>query len=184
MTWDVDLVLMVRVLINDLGSTAKTDAEIQRTLVASCILVSQDIELDNTYVCDISAVTITPDPVVQGDGAAQALFPLKAACIINQGDFKVAIGQGIKVRDGDSQIDTTAGFRGYRDILELGACASYESLRRSIEASNVTSRGACGAVFSPFRKGGTSNSTIGFNTINWYNQFSTHIQNSSRRNRF
>lgn len=183
MAWDVDLVLMVRVLINDLDSTAKTDAELQRILVASCILVNEDIELANDYTCDISALTISPDPVVAGDGAAQALFPLKAACIINQGDFKTAIGQGIKVRDGDSQIDTTAGFRGYRDILTLGPCASYEALRKSIEASNVSARGACGAVFSPFRKGGSGQQNA-LNTISWYDQFSTHIANSNRSNRF
>ena len=184
MTWDVDLVLMVRVITNDLNGTNRSDEEIQRTLVASCILVQQDIDLAYDYACDINALTITPDPVVVGDMTAQALLPLHAACLINQGDYRCAVSCGAKVRDGDSQVDTTAAFKGYKDILELGPCAGYAALRDSINRGNspTTSRsGNVGkAVYSPFRKGLGQGAIIG-STVGWYDEFCKTISHRRRR---
>lgn len=149
MTWDVDLVLVLRVIINDFNTPQKnTDSYLQRVLVTAGILMKQEIQLSFDYTFDISNVTISPDPIEEDDSVLQALLPLKAACVINQGEFRTAIGQGIKVKDGDSSIDTSVSFRGYRDILELGPCAAYDKLRWQIQAANAP---AIGAVLSPFR---------------------------------
>lgn len=153
MTWDVNFVLMLRVLINDLNAPQKnTDTYLQRVLVTAGIFVNSQIELPKDYVYDIDAVTITPDPLVSEDAISEALMPLKAACLINQGDFQKAIGQGIKVRDGDSAIDTSVGFRGFKDILELGACAAYDRLLWDIQRVNMDSVGSSlNAVLGAFR---------------------------------
>ena len=122
MAWTDDLVLMTRVLLNDLTEPYRqSDAQLQRTIVCAGILVTKDVTLSQVYSFDITNLTIMPDPVASGDTVAQALLPLKAACIVNQGQFQQALGQGIKVRDGDSMVDTSVSFRGYRDILEHGA---------------------------------------------------------------
>jgi len=85
---------------------------------------------------------------------------------------KQALGQGIKVRDGDSAIDTSVSFRGYRDILELGACAAYERLKWSLLASSGVGK----AVLGPFREPGGS----ALSTISWYyDQFATNRRGRS-----
>jgi len=172
MAWSTDLVLMVRVLVSDIDTPQTyTDAYIQRVLITAGIMVDAEVAFDYTYTYDIEDLTISPDPVTSEDQVFMAMIPLKAACILNQGEFKKALGQGIKVRDGDSMIDTSVSFRGYRDILELGPCAAYEKLKWSLEAAGVLSGGGVGkAVFGPYRlPTGTSSDTISW----YYDQFAT-----------
>lgn len=180
MAWNTDLVLMVRVLISDFSSPQiYSDEYIERVIITAGFLVDAEVAFDYDYTYDISALTISPDPVVSGDTIFSALVPLKAACILTQGEFKQALGQGIKVRDGDSAIDTSVSFRGYRDILELGPCASYEKLRWTLLASGGTSGGVGKAVLGPYRApGGNALSTISW----YYDQFATG--NTGRRDRY
>ena len=181
MTWDVNLVLMLRVLINDFNAPqTNTDTYLQRVLVAAGIFVNSQIELPEDYIYDISAVTITPDPLVSEDAISEALIPLKAACIINQGDFQKAIGQGIKVRDGDTAIDTSVGFRGYKDILELGPCAAYDKLLWDLQRINTDSVGASlNAVLGAFRDPDSTRPDL--DTISFYfDTLASTIRTSSR----
>lgn len=169
MAWTTDLVLMTRVLISDITAPQTySDEYLQRVLVTAGIIVDAKVTFPYTYVYDLSGITISPDPVVSEDSIFMALVPLKSACIITQGEFKQALGQGIKVRDGDSAIDTSVSFRGYRDILELGPCAAYQKLEWSLIASggvNLVGK----AVFGPFRAADET----GLSTISWYyDQFS------------
>lgn len=175
MTWNIDLVLMLRILVNDINSPQTyTDIYLQRVLVTAGIMVDADIPFGTTYAYDISLLTISPDPVSLNDSAFMSLVPLKAACILTVGEFKSALGQGIKVRDGDSAIDTSVSFKGYRDILELGPCKSYEKLRWTLLASGGIGK----AVLGPHRTpGGAAESTISW----YYDQFAT--VNTGRRDR-
>lgn len=180
MAWDTDLVLMVRVLVSDIDAPQTyTDEYIERVLITAGIMVDAEIPFDYTYSYDISALTISPDPVTNEDSIFMALVPLKAACILTQGAFQQALGQGIKVRDGDSAIDTSVSFRGYRDILELGPCKAYEKLKWSLLASGETSGGGVGkVVFGPYRTPDGS----ALSTISWYyDQFA--VGETGRRDR-
>lgn len=150
MAWDTDLVLMLRVLTNDMAEPYKNaSGYLEQVLITAGIFVQQEVTLLNTYVFDIASITMTPDPIVTGDAVAQALFPLKAACILNQGDFQKALGQTIRVRDGDSAIDTSVSLGGYKDILLLGPCAMYEKFRWYLQAASASDN--FGAVLSPWR---------------------------------
>lgn len=174
MAWNIDLVLMVRVLMGDITlPQTYSDEYIKRVLITAGIIVDAEIPFDYDYSYDISVLTISPDPIVNKDSTFIALVPLKAACILTQGEFKQALGQGIKVRDGDSAIDTSVSFRGYRDILELGPCAAYEKLKWSL----LVSGGIGGVVFGPYRTPGGS----ALNTISWYYDQFVEI---GRRDRF
>lgn len=180
MSWDTDLVLMTRVLVSDIDTPQTyTDEYIQRVLITAGMIVDTEVPFDYTYVYDISALTIVPDPITSIDSMFVALVPLKAACILTQGEFKQALGQGIKVRDGDSMIDTSVSFRGYRDILEFGSCAAYEKLKWSLLASGSGSGAGVGkAVLGPHRAfGGNAQSTISW----YYDQFA--IGENGRRDR-
>jgi len=174
MTWDVDLVLMTRLLIDDLNSPQKyTDQYIKQILVTAGILVKNEVELSIDYVFDISNITISPDPIINKDSISQALLSLKSACILTQGEFRKALGQGIKVRDGDSQIDTSVSFKGYTDILKIGPCASYNKLKKQINAGsgNIVS-----AVLTPFR----SPTEAGTNRLRWFFDQFTLLGDGSR----
>ena len=174
MAWNSDLVLMTRVLVSDITAPQTYDDEyIRRVLITAGMMVDAEFPFDYTYVYDISALTIVPDPITSNDAPFVALIPLKAACILTQGEFKQALGQGIKVRDGDSAIDTSVSFRGYRDILELGPCAAFEKLKWSLLAS----AGVGKAVLGPYRESGGA----ALSTISWYDQFVT--ADSGRRDR-
>jgi hypothetical protein len=164
--WKTDLVIILRVIINDVFSPQKyTDSYLQTVLVAAGILAENDIKFSVDYNFDISNIEITPDPFVIQDGAAQAILSLKAACLLTQAEFKAALGQGIRIRDGDSVIDTSVSFRGYRDILEKGPCDSYEKLKKQINSSNID---AFGAVISPYR----GPDQIGFREVSlFFDQF-------------
>jgi len=180
MTWDIDLVLMLRVLIGDLNAPQKnTDAYLETVLITAGIIADSEIDFSYDYVFDISDVTITPDPVVIGDVVAQAVLPLKAACLLNQAQFQQALGQGIKVRDGDSAIDTSVGFRGYRDILQYGPCAAYEKLKYQLQTNSSALAG--GAVLSPYR--GPNDTPI--NTVSWfYDEFYSSLSNCRDNRRY
>lgn len=175
MAWTTDLVLMSRVLVNDLDDPQKyTDTYLQRVLIVAGIQVKNEVELSYTYTFDIDGLTISPDPMTSEDYVFQALVPLKTACILAHSNFQQALGQGIKVRDGDSAIDTSVSFRGYRDILIYGPCAAYEKLKWQILASD----GIGSAVLGPYRiPAGNA-----LNTISWfYDSFATDV--SKRRDR-
>ncbi len=167
MSWNTDLVLMTRIIINDIDVPQKyTDTYIQQVLITAGIITDADFTFDFTYVYSLNNITITPDPVIKDDFEFMSLVPLKAACLLTQGEFRQALGQGIKVRDGDSAIDTSVSFRGYSDILELGACKSYQNLKWTLQAS----AGVGKAVLGPHRIPGG----LALNTISWYyDQFAT-----------
>lgn len=141
MAWQTTLVTMVRNIINDLGTTETyDDNRIEEAIVISGIFVSQDYLLTTSYTFDVDAISIIPDPVVNFDPIAIALFTLKASCMLSLNSYQTAIKGGIRVRDGDSEVDTTTGFGGYRDLLKLGPCGAYSNLLQVLSrrrSSNV-----------------------------------------------
>ncbi|MFA5759936.1 MAG: hypothetical protein WC942_11350 [Clostridia bacterium] len=111
-------------------------------------MVAQEHTFAIDYTFDLESYDITPDPVAYSYNDAIALFTLKTACMLNQNQYITATGTGIKVKDGDSSVDTTAGFGGYKDILTLGPCAAYQKLLKSMALTRSMNAG--GAVMSPF----------------------------------
>lgn len=148
-TWQNVMTLMTRHLINDLGGTeVYEDNRIQQAIILAGIIVSQEYDFSEDYIFDFEGLDITPDPVSESDNAAIALITLKTACIMNINQIQSSVKTGIRIKDGDSSVDTTAGFGGYSDILKNGPCATYKSL---IEKTNISaSMGRGKAVFSPY----------------------------------
>ena len=149
MAWQDVLTPMVRVLIGDDTDTQRFDnARIEQAILVAGLLVTKDYKLSHDYTFDFSAVDISPDPTVVNDTEAIALFGLKAACMLNLNAYQAAVSTGIRVRDGDSEVDTTGGFKGYSDIIALGPCGAYSKLLASLNNSRAMNVGR--AVMSPF----------------------------------
>jgi len=131
-TWSTDMVTMVRHLVNDTSEPyTYSDSKVQEALVISGLLVAQEYDFTTDYTFDIGTPSMSPDPIASStyDGIAIALFTLKTACMLDTNRYQGAVlNLGVKVRDGDEEIDTRDGFRGYFDIINLGACKSYEKL--------------------------------------------------------
>ncbi len=151
--WKTILTIIVRNLINDTAATTFTDERIHTAIAVAGLIVAQEYAFDVTYVFDLQAPEITPDPTVAAtyDPVASALFSLKAACILNTNAYQSAVGKGIKVRDGDSEVDTTGSFKGYKDIIEVGPCGSYTKLLKQMTLNKGFGMGR--AIFSPVSTG-------------------------------
>jgi hypothetical protein len=168
-TWQNVMTTMVRHLINDLGATEVfEDSRIQQAIILAGIMASQEYDFSEDYSFDFEGLDITPDPVAEEDNAAIALITLKTACIMNLNQFQSAVKTGIKVRDGDSQVDTTGSFGGYSDILKYGPCTAYKNLLDQTSISLSMGRGK--AVFSPYSDDVGSTWGVRGNYGNWSNE--------------
>ena len=67
MPWKTDLVLMLRSLIGDLDNAKFTDERLKQILVFGAYNVINDADFSQTYSVDVGEVTISPDPISQGD---------------------------------------------------------------------------------------------------------------------
>lgn len=155
--WQETLVQMVRTLIGDFSDTPRYEnSRIEQAILTAALIVNQQYSFDVEYILDFSGVSITPDPTEPDsmDNAAVALIALKAACLLSLNDYQKAVGAGIRVRDGDSEVDTTGRFKGYSDIINIGPCASYEKLLRDLSTKRGMNTG--GAVLSPYGWGGAT----------------------------
>ena len=151
MAWDTTLVTMVRHLVNDLGGNNEFDDDrLKNSIVVSGLLVSQEFKFSQSYTFDLDTPDISPDPTKTNtyDGEAIALLTLRSACMLDVGRYQNAVANGVRIRDGDSEVETTGAFRGYNDILNKGPCASYQNMVKRIQHDNSMKVGK--AVMTPF----------------------------------
>lgn len=149
MAWQTTLVTMVRNLIGDLSATPTySDAQIQESITVAAYMVYAEYPFSVQYTFDLDTPDITPDPTVSDpiDYAAVALFPLKAACMLNLNSMQTSVGNSIRVKDGTSEIDTSDGFKGWESILKNGPCQAYDKLLKQLQYNGV--RGVGGTVAS------------------------------------
>lgn len=141
---------MVRSLINDLDrDPVYSDDKVEQAIVVAGLIVGNEFDFNVEYTFDIDNPSISPDPTSSStyDSEAIGLIALKAACMLNLNSYQKSVSNGIMVRDGDSQIDLTAGFGGFKDIILYGPCKSYEKLIQT--RSTLKSMGLGRAVMTP-----------------------------------
>lgn len=151
MAWQSTMVIFVRQLINDLGTTEEyDDARIEEAIAVGAMIAINEFPFDTEYVIDLETPDITPDPTTSYDPLAIALFSLKAACILDTGRVQQsAAKEGILVRDGDSVVDTKGlTGKGYSLLLQEGACGTYKKL---LETNYWKTAGGQGVgIFGPY----------------------------------
>ena len=149
MSWQNELTSIVRVLINDNGPTyTYSDLRIQQSLVVAAKYVQFDVVLDHQYLVDISNLQITPDPTLDNDDIFISLTSLKAACIIDQSNFRTkAAMEGIRAALGPASLSVGGSLAGWKEVIKHGPCALYDDL---VEHWDVANASAVRAVLSPF----------------------------------
>ena len=89
MAWQDTMVIMLRVVIDDMGSNPTySDSRLEEILVVSAKLTKKDVDFANDYTIGVTDSTITPDPVSTSDNAFVNLVTLKAACLVANSEFK------------------------------------------------------------------------------------------------
>jgi len=162
MAWQDDMLTILRVLINDTdcGSPEYSDDRLFNVLIVAAHYVVDEISFDNDYTVDISARTISPTP----DASFINLVVLKAACIIDKGNMRLAaMSAGIEARCGPATMRTLRRMDGFKILLDNGYCAAYEHAKlehkmgRSIEA-----------ILSPFINSDFDPSHYNYNNYNYF----------------
>jgi hypothetical protein len=149
MAWQNELTSIVRVLINDTGPTyAYNDLRIQQAIIVAAKYVQFDVVLDHQYLVDIANLEMTPDPTDDNDEIFISLTSLKAACLIDQSNFRTkAAMEGIRAALGPASLSIGGSLAGWKEIINHGPCALYDGL---IEHWDVANASAVRAVLSPF----------------------------------
>lgn len=149
MSWDTEIIRIVRVLINDLDSPyTYSDRRLLQTISVSAKYVQFDVVLDTTYEVDVINNTITPDPTVAGDSIFVSLVSLKTACIIDQSNFRTKASlEGIRAALGPASLSTSGSLAGWKQILDHGSCKLYADLTEHWDVMNAT---AIASILTPF----------------------------------
>jgi hypothetical protein len=150
MAWQTTLIPVVRGLIFDLTPPyTYCDTRLEELIVVSAVLVTQECAFSTTYVMDLNAVTITPDPSADEDFVA--LVSIRTACLISQGEHRDAAKSAVSVKDGPSSIDTKDRAKHLGDIAD-DACSNYAKAKFSYQVGD----GSVGkAIVGPYNSGST-----------------------------
>lgn len=150
-----NLISLLRVMIADDDSTAYTytDVQLSKTIISAAILIRAEVKLENTYIVDLTAQTISPDPTIfpsteDPDDNFTMLLLLKSACIIMQGEYRKSSKKNVIVKDGPNFFDGTKSGTAQKDVTD-SFCKQYMDAK--MQYANGTLVGH--AVVGPFRLG-------------------------------
>ena len=148
MSWQTDLVLMVRSIIGDLDKSKFTDERLKQILVVGAYNVVNDADFTNTYTVNVAEVSISPDPISEKDVDFNVLTVYKSACILIGSEVKTESANAISIKDGPSAID----LRGVANSLHLlykDLCQRYDELLKAYQYNNTLVGQAILGPYSP-----------------------------------
>jgi hypothetical protein len=150
MSWQIEIPIIVRSLINDLSNEPTyCDERLHQLIVVSAQYVTREINLINNYTIDIINLNITPDPTLleNKDLDFISFVALKSACLLDQSSLRTrAATEGIKAALGPATI-SVLGNSSYQFLLLNGPCKTYEDLRMDYELGNTN---LLRGILSPF----------------------------------
>lgn len=101
----------------DLGLTTEyTDAQLTSFIEKAINRLNRRLEYtgtSNEISLNSTTGVITPTP----NSTIQDFLVMQTECLIVKRDRRIAVGKGIRVKDGETEIDTTASFRGFNDVV-------------------------------------------------------------------
>lgn len=150
MSWQIEIPIIVRTLINDIDDTnpAYSDERMLQAIVVAAKYVQFDVNLDNKYTIDIANPAIAPDPTSNNDDIFISLVSLKSACIFDQSTLRTkAALEGIRASLGPASLSVGGSLAGLKLIIDKGPCAAYDELTSHWDVKEAT---AIRAVLSPF----------------------------------
>lgn len=154
MAWQDEMVPTLRIMIGDVDETAPTysDDRLEQLLALGAKQVAGEAAFTQAFAASVENAEISPDPTLAAtrDDAFVNLVTVKACCILDHADARVAANRAVLVRDGGSSIDLSAVSREKRALLAQGWCKVYASEKFDYQNARVS--GAGGAlIVTPFR---------------------------------
>lgn len=150
MAWQDEIIPMVRILIGDIGEdTQYTDKRLTDLVIAAASLVNSEVSFNQTYTISMKLKTISPDP--SSDDNFISLVVLKSACLADQNTVRQkALLEGISAKLGPASLDVSGHLDGFKKLLEVGPCKSYEDLKTKILFGGESLAKSVRAIISPF----------------------------------
>lgn len=149
MAWTTDLVLFVRSLIGDLDATKYNNDRIKQVIAVSAFQINSS-NFSNSYVVDIGAMTISPDPVVDLDKDFCNLVAYKAACIIVGGEVKNLSNQAVSYREGPNSLDLSGAAQATKALYD-DLCKKYSDMSLDVAIDQGAEGGK--AILGPYSPG-------------------------------
>ena len=121
MAWQLEMVRILRYLIDDVDATTYDNSRLEETLLVGAQLILNEISFDNTYTIDVDSLTLSPDPTTLAtkDNAFINLTSLRSAIIVVAGELKASSAYSISVQDGPSSINFGQLFKNKKEMLAL-----------------------------------------------------------------
>ena len=148
--WKPEMTTLLRYVINDTDTTRReyTDDRLCALIVTSAQLTQGVVDFPRDYSIDVANSGISPDPTTGSrDNGFINLVLLKAACILAQGDYRVATNKGVVIRDGPSSIDARGVVAAKKEIMD-SACEKYQNAEFEFRLGNSN---AGEAIIGPHR---------------------------------
>ena len=157
MAWQTEMTTLLRYVINDSDSPVEfTDERLKRLITSSAQLTLGVVDFPRTYVVDVAATGIVPDPTTapRDDGFINLVI-LKAACLLATGDYRKSANKGLIIRDGPSSIDARALVQSKQELME-SLCRDYTEAELEFRLGNSK---AGHAILGPHRANTTGGSS-------------------------
>ena len=162
MSWQNEMVRIVRFLVNDLDADSYSDDRLEETILVAAQLVYASIDFPNTYTIDVDTLVLTPDPTsTTKDDWFINIVCVKAACIILGSETKTLAAQSYLIKDGPSTIDAGGVYRASQQMYK-DMCNNLASMIMNYKAGN--SIGAL-AIMTPYTQ---ENLSGGYEMRNFY----------------
>lgn len=127
--WLQTLPEVVRSMLTDYADTVEySDDRLTQAIVIAALIVTSEIQFNNTYVVNVGQKTITPDPDDMGENNFIVLVALKTIAMLTFSEYRTASNKGITWKDGPSSIDARAMVEAKRALAEQCAKA-YEDAK-------------------------------------------------------
>ena len=156
MSWQVEIPIITRTLINDLSDQPMySDERLLQLITVAAQYVLSDINTKYPYQIDIVNQTITPDPSnpdpanpLSKDTDYIGFVSLKSACLLDQSTLRTrAAMEGVRASLGPAVIQVAGNIRAYQILIEQGPYNTYQELRKQYEFGNAN---AIRSMMSPF----------------------------------
>jgi hypothetical protein len=150
--WQTEMIVILRHMINDIVTPYKfTDQRLEELILVAAQFAQDDITFKQSYALNFDELSLTPDPTASAtrDDSFINLTLLKAACMVDGSNLRMAAGQAIDIKDGSSSISLRGALAGRLAVYKEGWCKDYTQSKFEFEAGNVGAAGAI--VLSPYR---------------------------------
>lgn len=109
-----DILILLRVLINDINSTTYSDDSLTRLILTSAMIVKKELSFDTNYSINLQLMTITPEI----EESFKLFTSHKAAILLLQSEIRTKTYQSVKIVDGPSSIDLTGISKDMQALLK------------------------------------------------------------------